>query len=104
MSKKKEHSKNLQKRLSAIVEIYVEQKGKQKKNTMKQFIEQKMDEIIIFNDTLNKRKRKSKHAAEPNEQQVASTVPELRPSVELINNLQNTSIGGQAQTDATNNS
>lgn len=57
MSKKKDKRKNLQSRLTTIVEIYIEQKGKAKKKELKEFIEKKMDEIISFSESLSRRKK-----------------------------------------------
>ena len=57
MSKKKDKRKNLQTRLTAIVEIYIEQKGKENRKKLKDFIELKMDEIISFSESLSRRSK-----------------------------------------------
>jgi hypothetical protein len=57
MSKKQEKKKNLRKSFCAIVDIYVEQKGKEKRKQLNSFIEQKIAEIISFSDNLSIKKK-----------------------------------------------
>jgi len=80
MSKKKEAKKSLQRRVSAIVEIYVEQKGKSKRKLLKEFIEVKVNEIIEFNELLKKRKKKSEST--DTESIIITEILNLQPSQE----------------------
>ena len=50
MKKKKQQRKDLKKRLSAIIKIYTEQKGKSNRKLLKYFIEQKADEIVAYSE------------------------------------------------------
>ncbi len=89
MSKKKEGKKSLQKSLCAIVEIYMEQDGKQNKILLKDFIDLKMKEIIAFQETLHKKGKKKKAVKEPVGETVKAEVVIIHPSAELVGELQN---------------
>ena len=104
MSKKKEEKKSLQKRLCAIVDIYMQQDGKQNKKQLKDFIELKMKEIIAFQETLHKKGKQKKAVAEPAAETVKAEVLIIHPSAELVDELQNNHIKDHQIKDATANS
>jgi hypothetical protein len=83
MNKKKEN-KHLQKRLCAIVHIYMEQRGKSNRNQLKKFIERKMEEIIAFSDSLEKKKKTPKKQKQIIETEVVKATPKLEPSAALV--------------------
>ena len=86
MSKKKAEMKALQKRISTIVEIYRKQKGRQNRNQLASFIEEKICEIIIYKDVVGKQgKRESNNTAT----EVPANTQKLEPSAELLEELQN---------------
>jgi len=90
MSKKKEIKKDLQKRLCAIVEIYMEQKGKANRKRLSDFIEKKMAEIISFRDNLDVEKKTGKKEKILNSEVIkAAKTPVLQPSPALADELHN---------------
>ncbi len=87
MSKKKEETKNLEKRVSMIVEIYMEQKGREEKKELSLFIAEKVKEIIAFRDSLKKRKKIKEILPADAPPQGA---PKIAPSAALGEELQGT--------------
>lgn len=59
MSSNKRVAKALKKKISLIIEIYMDVKGKKKKEKLRQFIEEKVSEIIIYKRSLNAKKTKT---------------------------------------------
>ena len=94
MKKKKQVQKELQKKLNAILEIYVDQKGKANRKLLKDFIEQKADEVLLYAESLNQQepaKKQDKLLHEKNT--IKPAVIQPSPSlVEAIHNSQNNTI------------
>jgi hypothetical protein len=96
MSKKQEKKKNLRKRLYAIVDIYMEQKDKEKRKQLNSFIEQKIAEIISFSDNLsNKKKNRPKKEKSENDTEIKPQVSMFRPSPALADELHNSTNNDQ---------
>jgi hypothetical protein len=96
MSKKQEKKKNLRKSLCAIVDIYMEQKGKEKRKQLKSFIDQKIAEIISFSDNLsNKKKNSPKKEKSENDTEIKPQVSVLGPSPALADKLHNSTNNDQ---------
>jgi hypothetical protein len=89
MSKKKEIKKDLQKKLSAIVEIYVEQKGKARKKQLSDFIEKKLAEIVVFRNNLTAQRKIAKEKALNNNDAIVPKAAVLQPSPTLVDELHN---------------
>ena len=104
MSKKQEKKKNLRKSFCAIVDIYVEQKGKEKRKQLNSFIEQKIAEIISFSDNLSIKKRKSpKKERSENDNLKTTQVSLLGPSSALTDELHKSINNNQEFKDAVTN-
>jgi hypothetical protein len=88
MSKKKENRKNLRKNLYAIVDIYMEQKGKEKRKQLNSFIEQKIADIKSSSDNLSNKKKKSlEEEKSENDTEIIPQVSVLGPSIALADEL-----------------
>lgn len=67
----------------------MEQKGKNKKKLLKDFIEIKVNDIIQFSEQLEIRKEKKKNESPAAEPIIIPETPNLQPSLELVAALQN---------------
>ena len=84
MSNKKDEKKSLQKRLTSIEEIYIEQKGKQNKILLKAFIDEKLSEIITYRNMLKELEKKQ---TEETGTVVIVAKKTLQPSAALLKEL-----------------
>ena len=87
MSKKNAKKKNLEKRLSTIIEIYMEQKGKAKRKKLAKFIREKIGEILLFRDNLSAKKMQQKKEAFVIDNGTKLQIPVLQPSPALSEEL-----------------
>ena len=87
MSKKNDNKKILKKKYLAALEIFMDQKSKKNKQLLKDFIENKVDEIIAYSVSLRKKEKKKEGIAVENTEKKAT--PNLQPSASLVDELQN---------------
>ena len=88
MSKKQEKKKNLRRSLCAIINIYLKQKGKEKRKQLNTFIDQKIAEIISFSDNLShKKKNITKKERSKDDNLKTTPLSDLGPSSALTEEL-----------------
>ncbi len=88
MEKKKQRQKAIQERLGPIIKIYVRQKGKSKRRLLKDFIEQKTDEIIAYSENLRAKTMEDAESEIAVPGNIAAAA--IQPSPTLIEELHNT--------------
>ena len=81
MAKQKKLQQKIQKELTAIIEIYTAQKGKEKRKQLKTFIAQKIAEILLFQEQLSNT-RKEPPATQ--EELIPAANTNISPSPEVL--------------------
>ena len=91
MRKKNGGKKSLKKKFSAALEIFMDQKSKKNTQLLKDFIEEKVNEIDAYSGSLGKKEKKKEKKKEglTAENIEVMPTPNLQPSSSLVDELQN---------------
>jgi hypothetical protein len=93
MRKIKKEVESLEKKFARLLKVYNKVDSKENRALLKEFVETKIDEMLVFRKTLKKEKEQVGEIIETAEK--VSEIKMIHPSKELVTELQNKSKNGK---------